>query len=145
MESPGAKLDGSEMGTVYLIERAAESQPFTITETKISLSAVPEIEGKPNVGFSYGSGPPLPAPVSIARGHFDAHGSVTPHRTRNVYIVYVVRGSGELDLFSDHGGPSKIAFRAGDVVVLPPATMHRWTNGAGEFDFIGIECVKPEQ
>ena len=83
------------------------------------------------------------AESSIARGHFDANGQVTPHKTRNLYIVFVVRGSGRLVLFGEDQHSTEIDFKAGDVVVLPPGTLHQWRNGGEPFDFVGVESSAP--
>jgi mannose-6-phosphate isomerase-like protein (cupin superfamily) len=75
----------------------------------------------------------------LARGRCEAGGLATPHRTRNLYIVVVLRGSGRLALLGDDETSHEIDVKAGDVVVLPPATLHQWRNGDEPFDFEGVE------
>lgn len=133
-------------GRLYVIESEQNGRALAARSVGVVLNDVPEIDGGVNAGFSYGTGLTLPARgLSIARGHFEPHGSVTPHRTRNLYVVHVIRGAGELDLFHPAGTTTHLKFQAGDTIVLPPATMHRWANGDAPFDFIGIECAGPDR
>ena len=129
---------------MYEIAPKPGAATFEVKKSGFSLAAIPEIEGRPNVGFSYG--PVFEVQdrgVSIARGHFDANGQVTPHKTRNLYIVFVIRGSGKLVLFGDDQKTTEIEFKTGDVIVLPPATLHQWRNGGEPFDFVGVESSAP--
>lgn len=129
-------------GKLYIVGGGVRSGSSEIAAVDCALSEIPEIEGKANAGFSYGNAFSVAGRgVTVARGHFEPGGFVTPHRTRNLYIVHVVRGSGMLKLFDDSGSTHSIQFAPGDVIVLPPATMHQWANGDDDpFDFVGIEC-----
>jgi quercetin dioxygenase-like cupin family protein len=127
-------------GNLYVIVPKPNGATPEVRKSDFSLAAIPEIEGRANVGFSYGSVFEVQdRGVSVARGHFDANGLVTPHKTRNLYIVFVVRGSGKLALFGGDQAATEIDFKAGDVFVLPPATLHQWRNGGEPFDFVGVE------
>jgi oxalate decarboxylase/phosphoglucose isomerase-like protein (cupin superfamily) len=131
-------------GSLYVIAHKPGGATPEIQKNDLSLAAVPEIEGRANAGFSYGSVFEVQdRGVSIARGHFDANGLVTPHKTRNLYIVFVVRGSGKLVLFGEDQKTTEIDFKAGDVIALPPATLHQWRNGGEPFDFVGVESWVP--
>jgi mannose-6-phosphate isomerase-like protein (cupin superfamily) len=129
-------------GNLYVIAPKPGGATPDVRKTELFLTAIPEIEGRANAGFSYGSVfEAQDRGVSIARGHFDANGLVTPHKTRNVYIVFVIRGSGQLLLFGEDQKTTVIGFKSGDVIVLPPATLHQWRNGGEPFDFVGVEIV----
>jgi mannose-6-phosphate isomerase-like protein (cupin superfamily) len=135
---------GKSAGNLYVIALKPSATAPEVRKSDFSLAAIPEIEGRANVGFSYGSVfEARDRGVSIARGHFDANGQVTPHKTRNLYIVFVVRGSGRLVLFGEDRHSTEIDFKAGDVVVLPPGTLHQWRNGGEPFDFVGVESSAP--
>jgi oxalate decarboxylase/phosphoglucose isomerase-like protein (cupin superfamily) len=129
------------VGALYLVSPSEDGRsPPTVEMSNADFAEIPEIEGRANIGFSYGAVFDASARgFGVARGHFEPHGSVTPHRTRNLYIVVVLRGSGKLVLFGEHDASNEIDFHAGDVIVLPPATLHQWRNGDGPFDFVGIE------
>jgi mannose-6-phosphate isomerase-like protein (cupin superfamily) len=127
-------------GNLYVIAPKPGAATPEVRKSDFSLAAIPEIEGRANMGFSYGSVFEVQdRGVNIARGHFDANGLVTPHKTRNLYIVFVVRGSGRLVLFGEDQKTTEIDFKADDVIVLPPATLHQWRNGGEPFDFVGVE------
>jgi hypothetical protein len=129
-------------GNLYVIER--DTRATALRKAAIALTPIPAIEGKPNTGFSYGTGFEVPSRgVSSAQSRFEAGGSVTPHWTRNLYVVNVIRGPRRLELFDDADQVRELRFKAGDVIVLPPATTHRWVNGSERFDFIGVECAEP--
>jgi mannose-6-phosphate isomerase-like protein (cupin superfamily) len=131
-------------GNLYVIAPKPGSATPEVRRSDFSLAAVPEIEGRANVGFSYGSVfEAQDRGLDIARGHFDANGLATPHRTRNLYIVFVVRGSGKLVLFGEDQETTEIDFMAGDLIVLPQATLHQWRNGGEPFDFVGVESTPP--
>jgi quercetin dioxygenase-like cupin family protein len=133
-------------GSLYIVDRESDGQSLTIKESAFALGDVPEIEGRPNAGFSYGAIFEAPSRhVGIALGHFDPNGSATPHRTRNLYVVHVVRGVGNLCLFDDGGAMKKIKFKPGDVIVLPAGALHQWVNGDEPFDFVGVEYSPAEQ
>jgi mannose-6-phosphate isomerase-like protein (cupin superfamily) len=130
-------------GSLYRVSPEPGTAP-QVSKSDVSLAAIPEIEGRPNTDFSYASVFEIPdRGVSIARGHFGPNGLVTPHKTRNLYIAFVVRGSGRLVLFGEDQKTTQIDFKAGDVIVLPPATLHQWRNGAEPFDFVGVESSSP--
>jgi hypothetical protein len=131
-------------GNLYVVASKPGSATPEVRRSDFSLAAIPEIEGRSNVGFLYGSVFEVQdRGVSVARGHFDANGLVTPHKTRNLYFVVVVRGSGRLVLFGEDQKTTEIDFKAGDVIVLPPATLHQWRNGGEPFDFVGVESSAP--
>jgi quercetin dioxygenase-like cupin family protein len=132
------------VGAVYLVSHSADGRsPPAVEVSKADVAEIPEIEGRANIGFSYGAVFDESARgLGVARGHFEPHGLVTPHRTQNLYIVVVLRGSGKLVLFGEDQASNEIDFHAGDVIVLPPATLHQWRNGDGSFDFVGIESSK---
>lgn len=133
-------------GNLYVVAAKSGATAPEVTKSDFSLAPVPEIEGRANAGFSYGSVFDIQdRGLSIARGHFDANGLVTPHKTRNVYVVFIVRGSGRLVLFGENQKPNEINFKAGDVIVLPPATLHQWRNGSEPFDFVGVESSAPSR
>jgi oxalate decarboxylase/phosphoglucose isomerase-like protein (cupin superfamily) len=129
-------------GKLYVVGGGVRPGSSEIAAIDCAMSPIPEIDGKANADFSYGNAFTVAGRgVTVARGHFEPGGFVTPHRTRNLYIVHVVRGSGMLKLFDDSGSTHTIQFAAGDVIVLPAATMHQWVNNDdGPFDFVGIEC-----
>ncbi len=130
-------------GSVYTIVPEPGTAP-RVSRSDVSLAAVPEIEGRANSDFSYGAVFEAPGHgLNIARGHFGPNGLVTPHKTRNLYVVFVIRGSGVLVLFGDDHKTTQIDFEAGDVIVLPPETLHQWRNGAEAFDFVGVESSSP--
>ena len=144
MAEASAPPGNQSAGNLYVIAPKPDAATFEVKKSDFFLAAIPEIEGRPNVGFSYG--PVFEVQdrgVSIARGHFDADGQVTPHKTRNLYIVFVIRGWGRLVLFGEDQKTTEIDFKAGDVVVLPSATLHQWRNGGEPFDFVGVELSAP--
>jgi Cupin len=136
----------SSAGNLYVIARKPRGATPEVRKSELSLAPIPEIEGRANVGFSYGSVFEVQdRGLSIARGHFDGDGLATPHKTRNLYIVFVVRGSGNLVLFGEDQKTTEIDFKAGDLIVLPKAMLHQWRNGAEPFDFVGVESSAPSR
>ena len=76
---------GKSAGNLYVIALKPGAAAPEVRKSDFSLTAIPEIEGRANVGFSYGSVfEARDRGVSIARGHFDTNGQVTPHKTRNL-------------------------------------------------------------
>ncbi|MEQ8346416.1 MAG: cupin domain-containing protein [Sneathiellaceae bacterium] len=132
-------------GRLHVVEPATADRGPTARTVDIVMDEVPEIEGKPNAGFSYGIGPTVDSHgIVLARGRFAPNGAVTPHRTANLYIVQVVRGSGRLDLYDTGGKARPVQVANGDTVVLPAGTLHRWVSGDEPFEFVGIECTAPQ-
>jgi mannose-6-phosphate isomerase-like protein (cupin superfamily) len=131
---------GKSAGKLYQVAPMTGQGAPEVRISEVSLTAIPEIEGRANKGFSYGSiFEALDRGLGVARGHFDPGGLVTPHKTRNLYFVFIIRGFGRLILFGENQESSEIAFKTGDVIVLPPATLHQWRNGDEPFDFVGVE------
>lgn len=129
------------MADVYVVENSKDKTPIVIEKDDPELVDVPDIAGKPNVGFSYatryitaGTG------LRVHRGHVEPNGKIAEHEGPNVYVLYVINGSGTL-INTDLEGQeaSRIEYKADDIIVFRENTMHYWVNGDSAFDFIGFE------
>ena len=128
---------------VYVVEDAAGDMPIVIEKDDPELSAVPDIGGKPNTGFSYatryitaGTG------LRVHRGHVEAGGYIAEHDGPNVYVLYVVNGTGALvNTGPDGAESSRIEYKPDDIIVFREGTMHYWENGDEAFDFVGFEQI----
>jgi mannose-6-phosphate isomerase-like protein (cupin superfamily) len=135
-------MSGQSPGTtrLFIASKSEDGLPPKVEASAAALADIPEIDGRPNAGFSYaGVADFSDLRLGLARGRFEAGGWVTPHKTSNFYIVVVLSGSGTLALFGENQTVTEISFAAGDVIVLPPATLHQWRNSNKPFDFVGIE------
>lgn len=125
-------------GALHYLDRSG----LESADIKMSIDAVPAINSLANAGFYYGNVFLHPKrPLAVARGHIDAGGHVVTHDTRNHYVVTVLNGSGSVRLHRD-GAVEEISFKAGDVIVFPPAATHEWRNGDQPLDFVGVELLE---
>lgn len=126
---------------VYVVENAKGKVPVVIEKDDPALGDVPDIGGKPNEGFSYatryvtaGTG------LRVHRGHVEPGGSIAEHEGPNVYVLYVVNGTGTLVNTDPEGNEaSSISYKPDDIIVFRENTMHYWENGDAAFDFVGFE------
>lgn len=131
------------LADVYVVEDAAGDMPIVIVKDDPELGNVPDIGGKPNSGFSYatryvtaGTG------LRVHRGHVEAGGYIAEHDGPNVYVLYVVNGTGALvNTGPDGAESSRIEYKPDDIIVFREGTMHYWENGDEAFDFVGFEQI----
>ena len=70
----------------------------------------------------------------------NAGGKVGVHEGAQQYILYVIRGAGELTLIGKGGEVvAQVAYKPDDVIVFQPHTLHGWVNGSEPFDFLGVD------
>jgi quercetin dioxygenase-like cupin family protein len=137
-----ASAASAAAGDVYVIENSQGKTPMAVKNDSFSLAAVPAMgEGKPNQGFSYATAFEMPgSAIQVARGHVDAGGKVAVHEGAQQYILYVIRGAGELTLIGKGGEVvAQVAYKPDDVIVFQPHTLHGWVNGSEPFDFLGVD------
>jgi quercetin dioxygenase-like cupin family protein len=107
-----------------------------------ALAAVPTMaDGKANQGFTYAALYELPgAGVQVMRGHVDPKGSIAVHDGPQQYILYVIAGTGKMTL-NGKGGEQigEITYKADDVIVFQPKTLHGWVNRDAAFEFLGFD------
>jgi quercetin dioxygenase-like cupin family protein len=137
-----ASLASARAGDVNVIQNSQGKMPVAIKNDAFTLAPVPAMgEGKPNQGFSYATAFEMPgSALQIARGHVEPRGKVAAHEGAQQYILYVIRGSGQLTLIGANGEPIKeITYKPDDVIVFEPHTLHGWVNGDEPFDFLGVD------
>jgi quercetin dioxygenase-like cupin family protein len=137
-----AAATSAAAGDVYVIENSQGKTPIAVKNESFSPAAVPAMgEGKPNQGFSYATAFEMPgSAIQIARGHVDAGGKVAVHEGSQQYILYVVRGNGQLTLIGKTGEVvSQVPYKPDDIIVFQPNTLHGWVNGSEPFDFLGVD------
>lgn len=126
---------------VYVVEDAMGDKPIVIQKDDPALADIPDIGGVPNKGFSYatryvtaGTG------LRVHRGHVEPNGKIAVHDGPNVYVLYVVNGTGKLvNVGKDGEESSNIEYKPDDIIVFRENTMHYWENGDEPFDFVGFE------
>lgn len=128
---------------VYVIENSKGVKPIVIEKDDPALADVGDIGGIPCEGFSYAtkyvtSG----TAIRVHRGHVNPAGKIATHSGPNVYILYVVSGTGKLvNVGPDRNMASQIDYKADDVIVFRENTLHYWENGSEPFDFVGFEQI----
>ena len=143
---PGMIATAPVWAEVYVIEDGAGDKPLVIEKDDPALADVPDINGLPNEGFSYatryitaGTG------LRVHHGRVEANGSIAVHEGANVYVLYVVNGSGRLfNTDPDGEVTSEVLYKANDIIVFREGTLHGWKNGEEQFDFIGFEQYPPK-
>jgi quercetin dioxygenase-like cupin family protein len=137
-----ASLASARAGDVSVVQNSQGKMPVVIKNDAFSLAPVPAMgEGKPNQGFSYGTAFEMPgSALQIARGHVEPGGKVAAHEGAQQYILYVIRGSGQLKLIGANGQSiGEVSYKPDDVIVFEPHTLHGWVNGDEPFDFLGVD------
>lgn len=136
-------------GDVYVIDNAAGKKPVATKKDAFALTAVPAMgEGRPNQGFSYTTAFELAGTgVQIARGRVEPGGAVATHDGPQQYILYVVSGTGTLNLVDQTGATiSDVKYKPDDVIVFQPHTLHNWKNASdAPFEFLGVDLAPPRK
>lgn len=136
-------LAAPALADVYVIEDAAGDMPIVIVKDDPALVDL----GEPHRGFSYatryvtaGTG------LRVHRGRVEAGGFIAEHDGPNVYVLYVVNGTGTLvNTGPDSVESSRIEYKPDDIIVFRENTMHYWENGDAPFDFVGFEQLPVKQ
>jgi quercetin dioxygenase-like cupin family protein len=137
-----ASLASASAGDVYVIENSQGKTPIAVKSDSFSLAPVPALgEGKPNQGFSYATAFEMPgSAIQVARGHIEPGGKMAVHEGAQQYILYVVRGTGQLTLINANGqAVGEVSYKPDDVIIFQPHTLHGWVNGNEPFDFLGVD------
>jgi quercetin dioxygenase-like cupin family protein len=137
-------------GDVYIIDNAAGKKPIVIQKDAFALTNVPDLgKDKPNKGFNYGTALDIPGTgVQVMRGHIDAGGTIAIHEVAQQYILYVIAGTGTLDLVDKDGVTTvgQVKYKPDDVIVFQPDTLHGWKNdGGASFEFLGVLAATPRK
>lgn len=139
-------LASAASAEVYVVQDSLGDKPIVVQKDDAALAEVPDIGGLPNKGFSYATRYITTATgVRVQRGHVEPGGTIAIHESPNVYVLYVVNGTGKLiNVAADHSETSSITYKPDDIIVFEEGTLHHWANGDQPFDFIGFEQYPPK-
>lgn len=136
---------GSASARVVLIENDGAKAPMVTPQPDIPLGLVKDIGGRPNNHFYYASIGQIDSAVNVRFGRVGPGGKIALHEGESNYILYVTKGRGSLLNVDTKGKESsRFEFKAGDVIIFRPYTMHHWEAGAGGWEFVGVEQRDPQ-
>lgn len=135
-----ALVPAAALADVHVILDDAQGVPQVQTSAAPALTAIPEIAGKANEGFSYGQLWSGMEGYKVFEGRVAPGGKIVSHEGPDTYIAYIVSGHATMGNDAPDGSmASKFDFGPGDVIVFGPGTMHHWVNGDEELVFIGFQ------
>jgi quercetin dioxygenase-like cupin family protein len=143
--SVGMLIGGSSFAEVYVIENSKDNVPIIIDKGEAELPEIAELNNGACKGFrmntvytTVGTGL-LAHRIELAAG-----GNISDHSGPNIFIAYIVQGNGLLVNTKDGKKVNEIQYKAGDILVFRPDTMHYWTGGTEKTVMFGVQQIIPK-
>jgi quercetin dioxygenase-like cupin family protein len=141
----GMLIGGPSFAGVYVIENSKDNVPVIIDKGEAELPEIAELNNGACKGFrmntvynTVGTG------LLAHRIELDAAGTISNHSGPNIFIAYIVKGNGLLVNTKDGKKVNEIQYKAGDIFVFRPDTMHYWEGGTEKTVMFGIQQIVPK-
>lgn len=140
-------LAGFAFGDTWVLENTKGKVPVALLKDPIQMGVSENVGNLPdqkNIGFNYGTYMDIEAasPVKINKIEVKPNGYIGVHEGGNIYVCLVTQGSGVCGLYDNNRKKvGEIKFKAGDVIVTKPYTLHDWKIGPEGVTMIGVEQV----
>src|SRR5882757_3915636 len=142
-------------GDLTSIEVGPGGKAIAVKKVPGKLNLIPDIDGRPNKGFSYGAlytvapgSIDISKGINVMRGRVESNGSIATHEgpQEQTYVLYVISGTGKMTLHDKDGKKyGDITYKPDDVILFSPHTWHGWVNGDKPFEFIGFDMQAPKK
>ena len=141
----GMLIGGPSFAGVYVIENSKDNVPIIIDKGEADLPEIKELNKGACEGFRMNTVYKTVGTGLLAhRIELDAGGTISDHSGPNIFIAYIVKGNGLLVNTKDGKKVNEIQYKAGDVLVFRPDTMHYWKGGTEKTVMFGVQQIVPK-
>jgi quercetin dioxygenase-like cupin family protein len=138
-------MSGTAFAGVYVIENSKGKVPVVIEKDDPAVSEIKELNNLPCEGFRMNTVlQTVAGGLLLHRIELDPNGTISDHASPDAWVVFIVQGNGLLVNTKDGKKVSEVKYKAGDIIIFRPNTMHYWKGGSEKSVMFGVHKIMPK-